>query len=39
MRALRQIGYDRTVVAEMMPYRDDLLLKTRQAMDEIFEMT
>src|SRR5690606_5374065 len=33
--ALRAIGYDRTVVAEMLPYRDGLLEETSKAMDAI----
>ncbi|MFI4861528.1 MAG: sugar phosphate isomerase/epimerase family protein [Phycisphaerales bacterium JB063] len=37
MTSLRRIGYDGTVIAEMMPYADDLLTQTSQAMDEIFQ--
>lgn len=36
MTALRSIGYDRTLVAEMLPYRPKLLEETRQAMDSLF---
>lgn len=35
MAALRSIGYDKTVVAEMMPWRPDLLEVTSKAMDTI----
>ncbi len=35
MSALRQIGYDRTLVAEMMPPDDTLLERTSGAMDRI----
>jgi L-ribulose-5-phosphate 3-epimerase len=35
MSALRAIGYDRTVVAEMMPWREGLLEQTSRAMDVI----
>jgi len=38
MAALRQIGYDKSVVAEMMPPDDTLLERTNAAMDKIFEM-
>ncbi|MFA9479804.1 sugar phosphate isomerase/epimerase family protein [Phycisphaerales bacterium AB-hyl4] len=34
--ALKGIGYDRTVVAEMLPPSDGLLEHTKQAMDRIF---
>jgi L-ribulose-5-phosphate 3-epimerase len=33
--ALRQIGYDRTIVAEMMPWDEGLLERTSRAMDRI----
>ena len=33
--ALRQIGYDRTIVAEMMPWDEGLLGRTSRAMDRI----
>ncbi|MCC7409022.1 MAG: sugar phosphate isomerase/epimerase [Phycisphaeraceae bacterium] len=36
--ALRQVGYDRTLVAEMMPYDDTLLERTSRAMDQILTM-
>jgi hexulose-6-phosphate isomerase len=36
--ALRKIGYDRTVIAEMIPWRDGLLPKTSAAMDKILAM-
>ncbi len=35
MAALRSIGYDRTLVAEMLPFRPGLLETTSRAMDEI----
>lgn len=35
MAALRSIGYDRTLVAEMLPFRPGLLEATSRAMDEI----
>jgi hexulose-6-phosphate isomerase len=38
MRALRAIGYDKTVVAEMMPPAPGLLERTSAAMDEIFAL-
>jgi len=38
MLALRNLGYDKTIVAEMMPWREDLLGKTSRAMDEILAM-
>jgi hexulose-6-phosphate isomerase len=38
MAALREIGYDATVVAEMMPPRADLLAKTSAAMRKILAM-
>jgi hexulose-6-phosphate isomerase len=34
--ALRKIGYDKTVVAEMIPWKEGLLEQTSTAMDEIF---
>jgi L-ribulose-5-phosphate 3-epimerase len=33
--ALRSIGYDKTIVAEMLPYSDGLLEHTSRAMDEL----
>ena len=36
MKALRAIGYDGTVVAEMLPHREGLLEETSAAMDAIF---
>jgi len=38
MAALRQIGYDKTIVAEMIPWNDGLLERTSAAMDKIFAM-
>jgi hexulose-6-phosphate isomerase len=38
MDALRAIGYNKTIVAEMMPWRADLLTKTSSAMDTILAM-
>jgi hexulose-6-phosphate isomerase len=38
MAALREVGYDGTVVAEMMPARPDLLEKTSTAMRKILAM-
>jgi hexulose-6-phosphate isomerase len=38
MAALRAIGYDGSVVAEMMPPDDTLLARTSKAMDKIFAM-
>jgi hexulose-6-phosphate isomerase len=38
MTALREVGYDATVVAEMMPPRADLLAKTSAAMRRILAM-
>lgn len=35
MAALRDIGYDRTIVAEMIPPSEGLLQRTSQAMDQI----
>jgi len=35
MAALRAIGYDKTIVAEMIPWRPDLLEVTSRAMDTI----
>ncbi|MEM9414713.1 MAG: sugar phosphate isomerase/epimerase family protein [Planctomycetota bacterium] len=35
--SLESIGYDRAIVAEMMPYADDLLEETSKAMDEILQ--
>lgn len=34
---LRAIGYDRTLIAEVMPYADDLLAQTSAAMDDILQ--
>ncbi len=34
--ALKAIGYDKTVIAEMMPWREDLLAVTSKAMNTIF---
>jgi len=36
--ALKQIGYDKTMVAEMMPWDKNLLSRTSQAMDKILAM-
>jgi L-ribulose-5-phosphate 3-epimerase len=38
MRALRAIGYDRTIVAEMIPPADGLLRRTSAAMDTILAL-
>ncbi len=38
MAALRAIGYDKTIVAEMMPPDETLLKRTRQAMNKILDM-
>jgi L-ribulose-5-phosphate 3-epimerase len=38
MAALREIGYDRTLVAEMLPWDSSLLARTSAAMDVIMEM-
>jgi hexulose-6-phosphate isomerase len=38
MAALRGIGYDKTIVAEMMPPDATLLQRTKAAMDEIVNM-
>jgi len=38
MRALRTIGYDQTIVAEMMPPDPTLLQRTSAAMDQILSM-
>ena len=38
IQALRAIGYDRTVVAEMMPWSPGLLERTSRAMDRILVM-
>ncbi len=37
MDALRAIGYDRTIVAEMLPHQPGLLEKTSKAMDRILK--
>jgi sugar phosphate isomerase/epimerase len=36
--ALRAIGYDATVVAEMIPWNEGLLQRTKKAMDKIWAM-
>jgi hypothetical protein len=36
--SLKAIGYDRTVIAEMMPPDDTLLQRTSAAMDKILAM-
>jgi len=38
MAALRKIGYDKTIVAEMMPPDPTLLKRTKAAMDKIVSM-
>lgn len=38
MAALRKIGYDKTLTAEMMPYASGLLEKTSAAMDKILAL-
>jgi len=38
MKALRSVGYDKTIVAEMMPPDATLLLRTKTAMDKIKAM-
>lgn len=38
MAALRKIGYDKTIVAEMMPPGEGLLERTSRAMDQILAM-
>ncbi|MBQ6474446.1 MAG: sugar phosphate isomerase/epimerase [Victivallales bacterium] len=38
MAALRKIGYDKTITAEMMPPDDTLLARTSQALDKILAM-
>jgi hexulose-6-phosphate isomerase len=38
MSALREIGYDKTIIAEMMPPAPGLLERTSQAMDKILAM-
>lgn len=38
MAALRAIGYDGTVVAEMIPWKEGLLANTKKAMDKIWAM-
>ncbi|MCC7147040.1 MAG: sugar phosphate isomerase/epimerase [Phycisphaeraceae bacterium] len=38
MAALKKIGYDKTIVAEMMPFDDTLLTRTSKAMDTILAM-
>lgn len=35
IQALRSIGYDKTIIAEMLPYSSGLLKQTSQAMDDI----
>ncbi len=39
MQALREIGYEKTIVAEMIPWNEGLLERTNAAMDRIFQMT
>jgi hexulose-6-phosphate isomerase len=39
MAAIAAVGYDRTLVAEMLPYSDGLLQRTSAAMDRILAMT
>lgn len=39
MSALRAIGYDRTLVAEMMPWDPSLLSRTSKAMDHIMSLS
>jgi hexulose-6-phosphate isomerase len=39
MAALRDVGYDGTLVAEMLPYSDGLLQRTSAAMDKILNIT
>ncbi|MFO8014427.1 MAG: sugar phosphate isomerase/epimerase family protein [Phycisphaerae bacterium] len=39
MAALAAVGYDRTLVAEMLPYSDGLLQQTSAAMDRILVLT
>jgi len=36
VKALRTLGYEKTVVAEMIPWREGLLPATRKAMEKIF---
>ena len=38
MAALRKIGYDKTIVAEMMPPDETLLQRTKSALDKIVKM-
>lgn len=38
MAALRAIGYDKTLVAEMLPWKEGLLTRTSSAMDQIMRM-
>ena len=38
MPALKSIGYDKTLVAEMMPPDPTLLARTKAAMDKIVKM-
>ncbi|MEQ9461827.1 MAG: sugar phosphate isomerase/epimerase family protein [Phycisphaeraceae bacterium] len=38
MAALRQIGYEKTVIAEMIPHSPGLLERTSQAMDKILKL-
>jgi L-ribulose-5-phosphate 3-epimerase len=38
MKALRTIGYDRTIVAEMLPWKEGQLERTSKAMDKILAM-
>ncbi len=39
MKALKKIGYDGFITAEMMPWRPDLLEVTSKAMDKILELS
>ena len=39
MDALGEIGYEKTIVAEMIPWNEGLLERTSGAMDKIFQMT
>jgi len=39
MKALKEIGYDGYITAEMMPWRPDLLDVTSKAMDKILGLS
>lgn len=39
MDALKNVGYDKTIVAEMLPWNEGLIERTSKAMDKILEMT